>query len=505
MTAEASPFEDVTLSLADLAGADYADAVCEARALLSGESLDELRACATRPVSLYPAAFHRRLLDLLPRTGQQLRPAPLSSAAGATSREFARATDTRRAPLSGFGFFRLGEDGRLFFTAKSEHYHTPVGHSFPGYQLLEVARHLGIPNATHNNTRGHITRLLEEELVRTVNASRGGDGPSLGAVLNLETGSLAGEAALKMMLARFLRSERDAPEPRYYGRRPVFLVVGNDDGGLHANYHGTTVFTQLLRGMWPQLLDCLGRQGVFEVCAVRPNRREDLDAAFSRYEQPPYKLAGFLHEIVLMNYGAGLLSQDFLQHAYRLCAAHDVPVAVDEIQSCLWAPELYLFREYHLKPSFVILGKGMPGGEYAASRLVFTRAMDNLPQFGALVTNGQEEIASLAYLVTMRWAVANAEVTRGIGEYYQERLMDLAARHRGRVVGFCGLRHLGALSFSDLEEARVFVSRLNQMGVDISVQTYKADCPPVALTKLPLIACRRTVDFVLERMEQALS
>ena len=60
--------------------------------------------------------------------------------------------------------FRVGEDGRLWLISKSEHYHVPLGHGFPGYALLDRARRLGIPNATHNNTRGRITRLLEEEL-----------------------------------------------------------------------------------------------------------------------------------------------------------------------------------------------------------------------------------------------------------------------------------------------------------------------------------------------------
>ena len=50
--------------------------------------------------------------------------------------------------------------------ASGEHYHVPLGHEFPGFALLDVARTLGISNATHNNTRGHITRRLEEALVR---------------------------------------------------------------------------------------------------------------------------------------------------------------------------------------------------------------------------------------------------------------------------------------------------------------------------------------------------
>ncbi len=48
------------------------------------------------------------------------------------------------------------------------------------------------------------------------------------------------------------------------------------------------------------------------------------------------------------------------------------------------------------------------------------------------------------------------------------------------------------------------MATLNAAGLDISAQTYKADCPPVVLTKLPLIADDQVVDFVLARMKAAL-
>lgn len=73
------------------------------------------------------------------------------------------------APLSALGAFRVGEDGRLYFTGKSEHYQIPLGHSFPGYALIDRARALGVPNATHNNTRGFITRTLERRLIAAAN------------------------------------------------------------------------------------------------------------------------------------------------------------------------------------------------------------------------------------------------------------------------------------------------------------------------------------------------
>ena len=81
------------------------------------------------------------------------------------------------------------------------------------------------------------------------------------------------------------------------------------------------------------------------------------------------------------------------------------------------------------------VGKGFPGGEYPASRLIFSAVLDCMPQFGALVTNGQEELASLAYLITMRWAKANAQVTRAVGDYQVEAAEDIVRYSRRAAPG----------------------------------------------------------------------
>ncbi len=510
-----APFHEVTASLEDLVGAQYALAVCRARAALTGEDLDPLLAIARDPVDFFPASLQSRLHDLLPLVGEKIAPGQERSAAGATTTKFQEATRPGMAPLSGLGVFRVGEDGRLFLITKSEHYHTPLGHGFPGYALIDRARRLGIPNATHNNTRGHVTRLLEEELIREANAVAAGDraglqrvlassdGRVLNRVLNLETGSLSLEAALKMILSRFYRSQEDSPVPEYTGRVPVILVMGTDEGGLDGNYHGTTVLAQAMRGMWPELRARLDGDA-FLVRAVRPDDVEGLEAAFIEHERPPLKIAGFFHEIVMMNYGGRLLSDRFLRRAYALCRDYDVPTVADEIQSCLWAPSFFMYHEFGLQPSFVAVGKGFPGGEYPASRILFSSAMDTLPQFGALVTNGQEDLASLAYLITMIWARANSGTTRRIGEHYEERLRQLAARYQAIIAGTDGRRHLSAIRFRDLKLARAFAARLVERGLDASAQTYKSSCPPVVLTKLPLIAGSDVVEFVLERMEEAI-
>ncbi len=508
-------FSRVVLSLEDLCGKEYVESVCDNRAQLTGEDRGDLGRIAAERVDFFPEAFQRRLIELLPRVGQPVGARLAVSPVGAATRRFAGHSKPAMAPLGALGCFRVGEDGKLYLITKSEHYHAPLGHSFPGYGLIERARRLGIPNATHNNTRGFITRKLEEELVCQANGVDASDAGALNGVLsssspevvnrvlNLETGSLAVEAALKLVLARFYRSDLDEPPPKYSGRTPVLLVMGNDDGGLKANYHGTTMLTQVMRGMWPELAACLRERG-FRVVPIRPNSRPDLEAAFRDFDQGDLKIAGFFHEIVMMNYGGRLLSREFLHRAYELCRCHDVPPIADEIQSCLWAPGLFMFREYGLRPAFVAIGKGFPGGEYAASRLLFSAAYDCLPQFGALVTNGQEELAGLAYLVTMRWATANAGITREVGEYYEDRLHQLAREYPQWISAVDGRLQMSCLSFAENQSATGFARILVERGLDVSVQSYKADCPPTMLTKLPLIAGFEVVDFVVDQMRAAL-
>jgi acetylornithine/succinyldiaminopimelate/putrescine aminotransferase len=510
-------FRQVKASLQDLLGAEYIRYVVAARASLTGEDAPPLRRIAREKVDFFPQSLERRLASMLSNVGAQVVRGWASSSTGTPPNGFSSAAKPALAPLSGLGYYRIGERGRLYLVSKSEHYHTPLGHSFPGYRLLDHARGLGIPNATHNNTRGFVTRRLEEQLIGAANGLDSEDEAGLARVLrsraagvlnrvlNLQTGSLAVEAALKMILARFYRVQPESPTPKYAGRTPVLLVMGDDEGAPLGNYHGTTILTQAMRGMWPDLLQSLQQSGVLRLAAVRPNRTEDLDAAFERFDSGDNKIAGFFHELVMMNYGARRLDPRFIRKAYRLCRAHDVPTLVDEIQTCVWSPELLMFREYGLRPDFVAVGKGLPGGEYAASRLLFSAKMDNLPQFGALVTNGQEELSSLAYLVTMRWVRANGDAIRAIGEAFEAGQAQLADRYPHVLASVEGKRHLSALRFRELEPAQRFVATLTHGGIDVSVQSYKATCPPVALTKLPVIVGPKTVEFILTRMDEALA
>jgi len=505
------------LSLSDLLGRAYTKAVSAARAFTSTENVESLLSIAEEKVDFYPKTFEKRVDELIESVGKKVCPDFKTSACGATTDAFLKASNFAMAPLSGYGFIRIGENGRAYLISKSEHYHASLGHGFPGYRLIENAKKLGIANITHNNTRGHITRLLEEELIRAANGIARGDRRKLESVLsskqphvlnrviNLETGSLAVEAALKMMLGRFFKLDKTFADPPYAGRTPVFLVIADNEGGKSANYHGTTILTQAMRGLWPGMYEKLQEYGLFVVQPVRINDGSHFEELLGRYDRGKYKVAGFFHELILMNYGAIRLEEAFLQKAYKLCRDHDVPTCVDEIQSCIWSPQLFQFREYGLEPDFVSVGKGFPGGQYPASKILTTAEMDTLNQFGALVTNGQEELASLAYLITMEFARTNTAHTEDLGTYYERELKDLAKRHSQWIDRIEGRRHLSSIFFRSEEKAVEFIKHMNGACIDISAHTYKPKCPPSALTKLPLTSTAKMVDFLIKQMDRALS
>ena len=64
---------------------------------------------------------------------------------------------------------------------------------------------------------------------------------------------------------------------------------------------------------------------------------------------------------------------------------------------------------------------------------------------------------------------------------------------------------MGSLTFEDAETAAAFSHIMTETHcIDVSAQTYKANCPPVALTKLPLIATKSLVRRIEAAMRQTL-
>lgn len=510
-------FKNVTMSLADLLGKEYTNAVVAANYALGALSLGEASALANEKVDFFPECVQKKNSEMLAKVGEQVIDPMPEITAGAPTDSFRKAASRDAAPVAARGYFRIGEDGKLYFIGKSEHYHASLGHSFPGYRLIDRARALGIPNATHNNTRGHITRLCEEKLIASVNGIDWDDSAEIGKVIastepkvlnrviNLETGSLAVEAGFKMMLARFYKLSPEFPDPKYAGKVPVFFVMGDKVGGVTANYHGTTTLIQTFRGLWEEIREKSENAEIYKVVPVSINDIDDFEAKIKKYNSGNYKTAGFMHEIILMNYGGIRLEKEYLTRAHELCAEYDTPTMVDEIQSCMWYDGMFQFRLYDLKPDFVIIGKGFPGGEYPASKVITTAEYDNLNQFGALVTNGQEELASLSYLVTMKFALENREIIAENCAYFEEKLGELVKKYPEKFTKVEGSGLLAAMHCENVEAAKTFMGELHERCIDASAQIYKQNCLPAVLFKPPLIADRDAIDFICAAIDEIAS
>lgn len=140
-------FNSPKLSLTDLLGRDYTDAIARANDFLGVMSYDETMAIADEKVDFYPEAKQKKNDELLCKVGTQIIEPMNSSAEGAATAAFKNATNKALSPVTGFGNYRIGEDGKLYLIGKSEHYHTPLGHRFDGYKLIDNARKIGVLNA----------------------------------------------------------------------------------------------------------------------------------------------------------------------------------------------------------------------------------------------------------------------------------------------------------------------------------------------------------------------
>ncbi len=507
---------NIKRSLKDLLGAEYMAAVKSVAVEINGMSESEADFLINEEVEFFPQDYIDRMHKMAEKTGEKVVKTFDDTMEGAPTESFKKATHLNAAPIGGVGCTRIGQDGRAYLIAKSEHYHTSLGHNFPGYKLITNARKLGILNATHNNTRGYITRLAERKIVAAANGIKDTDKKLdailaskephvLNRIINLETGSLAVEAGIKMMLSRFYRLDSTYDAPKYEGKIPVFFVMEDNKEGLAANYHGTTIFAQTLRGMWPTFYEKCVEKDLYKVVSVKKNDIADFEKKIKEYNNGKYKTAGFLHEIILMNYSGIRLTVEFLQEAYKLCHEYDTFTLCDEIQSCMWYDGMFLFRQYGLNPDFSIIGKGFPGGEYPASKVITTYETDSLNQFGALVTNGQEELASLAYIITMEFVGENGEEITRMGEYITKSVAALPAEYPRLLEKPEGLGHLVAIHFHSVEKAAEFTKLINSKCVDISAQLYKADCPPGALLKPPLVADEKVVDVMVDKIKEALN
>jgi acetylornithine/succinyldiaminopimelate/putrescine aminotransferase len=381
--------------------------------------------------------------------------------------------------LAGAGMFYVTQNGKLMLDCTSGHYQMTWGYNHPALTDAAIgAMRLGVIWDNHSNIPGLPVKLLADRLTEL--------GGPLGldrVLLGVCTGSVACSTALKVMLMRYGRdAERVALGP------PVMIA-------LAGNYHGTDMVAQTMRGMWPGLVSGM------DTIQLEPNDGRALRAAFERFGR---RVAGFWAEPVMMNREALLVDPEYLRLARELCDEHGALMAIDEIQTGFWYPEVLMARELGVSPDFVIIGKGMTAGFHPLSGVLYRAELDILEQYDSISTNGGASLAAFVGLCNLRLIAGDADRLAALAERHIEGLRALADEFAGLVEAVNGAGFLTGLKFSDREDAIGFQRSAVARGLWLRVHAYHPGHRTV-LMKYPLVVDEAVIDYVLGALRELLS
>jgi acetylornithine/N-succinyldiaminopimelate aminotransferase len=394
--------------------------------------------------------------------------------------------------LVGKGLFYITEQGRLFLDCTAGHYQMSWGYEHP--VLTQVVRDglaAGIVPDNHSNIPQWPVKRLAQRLIEMANPDcpelRKGDFSKIlesktrlnTVLLGIATGSVACEAALKIMLMYHERMRRP---------RPVVFVV------LDGNYHGTGFFSQNLRGMWGTYIRNM------KVVAVQPNDGRELEKVFKRYGE---RIAGFWAEPIMMNREAILVQTEYLQLARKLTHGVGALMAVDEIQTGFWTPDIFLYKQCRITPDIVIVGKGMSAGLHPLSAVLYRRELDMLAQYDAISTNGNAALAALVALANIELLQRHGPQINEAQRYYYARLCELAAQFPERIAAVHGNQLMTGLKFRQVEDAIAFHKRCVESGLWLRVHAYHAGHSTI-LCKFALCLEPAVVDEFIRRLRMLL-
>jgi acetylornithine/succinyldiaminopimelate/putrescine aminotransferase len=390
--------------------------------------------------------------------------------------------------LAGRGLFYVTERGKLFLDCTAGHYQMSWGYGHPVLtQVIRDGLAAGIVPDNHSNIPQWPVKRLAQKLVEAANPDmpelREGDFSKVTesktrlntVLLGIATGSIACEAALKIMLMHHERAKRPGP--------PIFVV-------LDGNYHGTGFFSQYLRGMWGPYIRNL------EVVAVQPNDGDELESVIARHGD---RIAGFWAEPVLMNREAILVEPQYLQLARKLVRRVGALMAIDEIQTGFWTPDLFMYRQYGIVPDIVIVGKGMSAGLHPLSAILYRRELDMLAQYDAISTNGNAALAALVALANIELLQRHGPQINGTQEYYYGKLCELAAEFPERIAAVHGSRSMTGLKFRHVDDALAFHKKCVEGGLWLRVHAYHAGHSTI-LCKFALCLEPAVVDEFIRRL-----
>jgi acetylornithine/succinyldiaminopimelate/putrescine aminotransferase len=380
--------------------------------------------------------------------------------------------------LAAAGMFYVTQAGKLMLDCTSGHYQMTWGYNHPALTAAAIeAMQLGVIWDNHSNIPGLPVKLLADRLT-ALGAPMGLDRVLLGVC----TGSVACSTALKVMLMRYGRD----PERAALG--PPLMVA------LAGNYHGTDMVAQTMRGMWPGLVSGM------DTIEVEPNDGRALRAAFERFGR---RVAGFWAEPVMMNREALLVDPEYLALARDLCDDSGALMAIDEIQTGFWYPEVLMTCGLGVSPDFVIIGKGMTAGFHPLSGVLYRAELDILQQYDSISTNGGASLAAFVGLCNLRLLDEQAARLAQLLDTHVAGLRALQSEFPNLIEAVNGQGFLTGLKFTGREDAIGFHRAAVARGLWLRVHAYHPGHRTV-LMKYPLVVDEAVMEYVLSEVQELL-
>lgn len=212
--------------------------------------------------------------------------------------------------------------------------------------------------------------------------------------------------------------------------------------------------------------------------------------------------AAFLVEPIQGEAGVVVPPAGYLREAAEICAAHNVLLIADEIQTGLGRTgSLFACNHEDVQPDIMILGKALAGGVYPVSAVLSSKDVlglfrpgDHGSTFGGNPLGAAVAVEALNVLIDEKLIENAAE----LGAYFQERLAEIPSRHVKEVRGK-GLL-IGVELKPEARGARRFCEALQARGI-LCKETHEH----VIRFAPPLVITRADIDWALEHITDVLN
>jgi len=217
--------------------------------------------------------------------------------------------------------------------------------------------------------------------------------------------------------------------------------------------------------------------------------------------------AALILETIPATLGMVIPPKGYLQYVREICDQYGIVLILDEVQTGLGRTgRLWAFEHFDIQPDIVVLGKGLSGGLYPISATVLRRPLEAVfheDPFIHISTFGGSEIGCqiARRVLEVSSAPDFLDHVNLLAARFEEGIKTLMGRHPQFLTG---LRQLGLMMGLELkDETSGPVLTKTAFDHDL-LMIYANNDPSVCQFLPPLVMDLDQVDWVLERLDQAL-